>query len=69
MTGPVTIDMAAARQRKREMFDREIAPHLRNYKTSGVELIIGAERFVVPKTLEVQLDDGWAGNAPLQATR
>src|SRR5437764_2445755 len=58
ITGPVTTDMAKVRQRKRDMVEREIAFHLNNYKTSGAELIIGAGRFVAPKTLEVKLNDG-----------
>jgi pyruvate/2-oxoglutarate dehydrogenase complex dihydrolipoamide dehydrogenase (E3) component len=58
MTGPVAIDMAKVRQRKRAMVDAEIAGHLRNYETSGAELIMGAGRFVAPKTLEVRLNDG-----------
>jgi pyruvate/2-oxoglutarate dehydrogenase complex dihydrolipoamide dehydrogenase (E3) component len=56
MTGPVAIDMA--KERKRAMVDAEIAGHLRNYETSGAELIMGAGRFVAPKTLEVRLNDG-----------
>src|SRR3989449_5912204 len=39
MAGPVTIDMAAVRQRKRSMVDAQVAAHLQNYKTSGTELI------------------------------
>jgi pyruvate/2-oxoglutarate dehydrogenase complex dihydrolipoamide dehydrogenase (E3) component len=58
ITGPVRIDMAKVRQRKRDMVDREIALHLQNYKASGAELIMGTGRFVAPKTLEVQLNDG-----------
>jgi len=58
MTGPVAIDMARVRQRKREMVEGQIAAHLANYKASGVELIMGAGRFVAPKTLEVRLNDG-----------
>jgi pyruvate/2-oxoglutarate dehydrogenase complex dihydrolipoamide dehydrogenase (E3) component len=58
VTGPVTTDMARVRQRKRDMVDSEIALHLRNYKTSGAELIMGGGRFVAPKTLEVHLNDG-----------
>ena len=56
MTGPVAIDMA--KERKRAMVDAEIAGHLRNYETSGAELIMGSGRFVAPKTLEVRLNDG-----------
>ncbi len=58
VTGPITIDMAAVRQRKRDMVDREIALHLQNYKTSGAELIMGTGHFVASKTLEVRLNDG-----------
>jgi pyruvate/2-oxoglutarate dehydrogenase complex dihydrolipoamide dehydrogenase (E3) component len=58
VTGPVAVDMATVRQRKRDMVERLIAAHLQNYKTSGAELILGAGRFVAPKTLEVRLNDG-----------
>ena len=57
-TGPVAIDMAAIRERKRRMVDHQIATHLHNYKTSGTELIMGSGRFVAAKTLEVQLNGG-----------
>ena len=58
MVGPVAVDMAKVRQRKRDMVEAQIAKHLQNYKTSGAELIMGAGRFVAPKTLEVRLNDG-----------
>src|SRR5215831_10352128 len=58
ITGPVAIDMAKVRQRKREMVEAEIAAHVQNYKTTGAELVMGSGRFVAPKTLEVQLNDG-----------
>src|SRR5262249_43101480 len=58
VTGHVTTDMGAVRQRKRDMFTREIAAHLQNYKSTGAELVMGSGRFVAPKTLEVQLNDG-----------
>ena len=57
-TGPVSIDMAKVRQRKRDMVQGLIDIHLRNYKASGAELIMGEGRFVAPKTLEVRLNDG-----------
>ncbi len=57
-TGGVAIDMATVRQRKRDMVDAQIAAHLRNYKDSGVELIMGSGGFVARKTLEVRLNDG-----------
>ncbi len=58
MTGPVTVDMAKVRQRKRAMVDGLITMHLQNYKASGAELIMGSGTFVAPKTLEVLLNDG-----------
>jgi pyruvate/2-oxoglutarate dehydrogenase complex dihydrolipoamide dehydrogenase (E3) component len=67
VTGPVTTDMAAVRRRKREMVEREIALHLRNYAESGAELIMGNGCFVAPKTLEVRLNDG--GIRPLAGDR
>ena len=58
IAGAVTTDMAKVRLRKRNMVEGEIAFHLHNYQTTGSELIMGAGRFVAPKTLEVQLNDG-----------
>src|SRR5438552_12885924 len=57
-TGHVAVDMVAVRQRKRDMVDAQVAAHVRNYKGSGAELIMGSGRFVAPKTLEVRLNDG-----------
>lgn len=56
--GPISIDMQAVRQRKRQMVDDLIAIHRHNYAASGAELIMGDGRFVAPKTIEVQLQDG-----------
>jgi pyruvate/2-oxoglutarate dehydrogenase complex dihydrolipoamide dehydrogenase (E3) component len=56
--GSVATDMAKVRQRKREMVEHEVVLHLKNYRESGAELIKGSGRFVGPKTLEVQLNDG-----------
>ena len=50
VAGPVETDMAAVRQRKRDMVNREIELHLQNYRKSGAELIMGSGRFVAPKT-------------------
>ena len=40
------------------MVEHEVELHLRNYKDSGAELIMGSGRFVGPKALEVQLNEG-----------
>ncbi len=58
MTGPVKVDMAKVVRRKRDMVEALVAAHLKNYKESGAELIMGSGRFVAPKTLEVSLNDG-----------
>ena len=57
-TGPVSVDMAKVRERKRGMVEREAAFHVQAYASSGAELIMGVGRFVGPKTIEVQLNDG-----------
>jgi pyruvate/2-oxoglutarate dehydrogenase complex dihydrolipoamide dehydrogenase (E3) component len=58
VAGPVETDMAAVRQRKADMVNREVEAHLQNYRTTGAELIMGSGRFVAPKTIEVHLNDG-----------
>jgi pyruvate/2-oxoglutarate dehydrogenase complex dihydrolipoamide dehydrogenase (E3) component len=58
VTGATAIDMERVRQRKRAMVDGLVAMHLDKYRASGAELIMGAGRFVAPKTLEVRLNDG-----------
>ncbi len=57
-TGPVSIDVAAMRNRKREMVKALVAIHLEKYRASGAELVMGAAKFIGPKTVEVQLNDG-----------
>jgi pyruvate/2-oxoglutarate dehydrogenase complex dihydrolipoamide dehydrogenase (E3) component len=58
VTGPVAVDMATVRRRKGAMVGRQIAKHLEIYRASGAELIMGDGRFVAPKTVEVNLNDG-----------
>src|SRR5262249_21765064 len=58
ITGPVMTDMATVVERQRDMVKREIEAHLRNFKTTGAELIMGTGRFVASKTLAVHLNDG-----------
>ena len=52
-TGPIHADMAGVARRKREMVEGLIELHLANFKSSGVELIMGEARFTEPKTIEV----------------
>ena len=58
ITGPLKVDMATVRRRKRDMVEAQVAKHLQNYEASGAELIMGSGRFVAPKTLEVSLNAG-----------
>ena len=51
MTGSVSVDMAVVRQRKGAMVERQVAQHLKNYKASGAELIMGSGCFVAPLAL------------------
>ena len=57
-TGPVAVDMALVRQRKRDMVAGLVAMHLELYEASGAMLVMGEGRFVAPKTIEVSLNDG-----------
>src|SRR5258708_5540913 len=56
-TGPMTIDMAGVRARKRQMVDGLINLHLDRYRASGAELILGEARFVGPRTVQVRTKD------------
>ena len=61
-------DIAAVRQRKREMVEGLIAMHLARYKATGAELVMGEAKFTAPKTLNVRLNDG-SGSRTLTAER
>jgi pyruvate/2-oxoglutarate dehydrogenase complex dihydrolipoamide dehydrogenase (E3) component len=50
--------MRKVRSRKQDMIDREVEFHLKAYKSSGAELIMGSGRFMGPKIIEVALNDG-----------
>jgi len=54
---PVT-NMAGVQRRKRKMVADLIQVHLDRYKASGAELVMGAARFVAPRTVEVSLNAG-----------
>jgi pyruvate/2-oxoglutarate dehydrogenase complex dihydrolipoamide dehydrogenase (E3) component len=58
VTGPVATDMEKVLARKRDMVEGLIAMHLDQYKASGAQLIMGAGRFIAPRTIEVSLNDG-----------
>ncbi len=52
------VDMSAVRGRKRRMVSGLNELYLDNYKKSGAEFILGAGRFIGPRTLEATLPDG-----------
>ena len=58
VTGPVSIDMAGVRKRKRAMVEGLVAANLDLYKSSRAKLIMGEAKFISPKTFEVRLNDG-----------
>ena len=57
-TGGWQVDMSVVRNRKRTMVDGLVAMHLKKYRESGAELVMGSGRFVAPKTIEVALNAG-----------
>ena len=58
-TGPVTVDMARVRQRKRDIVNRfRNSSQRRLEKTEGLDLIFGEASFVDRRTLEVRQKDG-----------
>jgi len=57
-TGPISINMEAVRRRKREMVAALVAIHVKKYKETGAELVMGQARFTGLSTLEVSLNDG-----------
>jgi pyruvate/2-oxoglutarate dehydrogenase complex dihydrolipoamide dehydrogenase (E3) component len=54
----MSIDMPAVRRRKREMVDGLIQMHLARYRATGAELVMGSAKFIAPRTIDVQLNDG-----------
>jgi probable pyridine nucleotide-disulfide oxidoreductase len=58
-TTPPTVDLATVIQRKRSVVESARAMNLHNLETAlGRDLIIGAARFVAPKTIEVTTMEG-----------
>jgi pyruvate/2-oxoglutarate dehydrogenase complex dihydrolipoamide dehydrogenase (E3) component len=53
-----TIDMTGVRERKRKMVTGLNQTYLENYRNTGAGFILGAGRFIAPKTVEVTLANG-----------
>ena len=52
-TGPVSVDMTKALQRKRDMVDDLVAFQLNQYEATGTEPIMGTARAVAPRTIQL----------------
>jgi pyruvate/2-oxoglutarate dehydrogenase complex dihydrolipoamide dehydrogenase (E3) component len=59
-TGPVSVDLAAVRERKRAMVAGARENYASRLTQEGLDLIEGEARFTGPKTLEIALGDGGA---------
>ncbi len=57
-TGPVSVDLAAVRERKRAMVGGARENYASRLAQDGLDLIEGEARFTGPKTVEVALADG-----------
>jgi pyruvate/2-oxoglutarate dehydrogenase complex dihydrolipoamide dehydrogenase (E3) component len=52
------VDMTAVRARKRAMVDGLVEMHRGKYEASGTELVMGNGKFIGPRTIEIELNDG-----------
>jgi pyruvate/2-oxoglutarate dehydrogenase complex dihydrolipoamide dehydrogenase (E3) component len=57
-TSGYTIDMAAVTARKRSMVKGLVDVHLRNFQSSGAELLLGKGTFIGPDLIQVDRQDG-----------
>lgn len=57
-TGPVSVDLAAVRERKRAMVEGAGENYSGRLNVDGLDLILGEARFTGPRTLAVTLRDG-----------
>lgn len=57
-TGPVSVDLAAVRERKRDMVAGARHNYASRMPTDGLDLIQGEARFTEPKTVQIALTDG-----------
>ncbi|MGA8407038.1 MAG: FAD-dependent oxidoreductase [Candidatus Acidiferrales bacterium] len=56
--GSFSTNMPGVQLRKRKMVEGDIQVHLKFYKDTGAELIMGSARFIAPKKVEVSLNSG-----------
>ena len=58
LTGQTHVDMAGVARRKRQMVEALVSIHLKLYRDTGADLVMGEARFTEPKTVEVTLNAG-----------
>ncbi|HTJ92987.1 MAG TPA: FAD-dependent oxidoreductase, partial [Pararobbsia sp.] len=56
--GPSRVNMKNVRDRVRDVVAGMVELNLNGFKAAGFDLVLGNGRFVAPRTLEVQLNDG-----------
>jgi pyruvate/2-oxoglutarate dehydrogenase complex dihydrolipoamide dehydrogenase (E3) component len=64
-TGPISVDLATVRQRKRDVVESFRSGNVKRLTGENLELIYGFADFIGPKTLHIALRDG--GSRTLQA--
>jgi len=64
-TGPISVDLATVRQRKRDVVESFRSGNVKRLTGENLELIYGFSDFIGPKTLHIALRDG--GSRTLQA--
>jgi pyruvate/2-oxoglutarate dehydrogenase complex dihydrolipoamide dehydrogenase (E3) component len=57
-TSGYTVNMAKVTDRKRTMVKGLVDIHVRNFESSGVDLVLGHGHFVGPRTIQVDLQSG-----------
>ena len=57
-TDDFTVNMAEVTDRKRKMVSALVDIHVKNFNTTGVDLLMGTGTFVAPRTLRVTMNDG-----------
>ncbi|HEY1610502.1 MAG TPA: FAD-dependent oxidoreductase, partial [Paraburkholderia sp.] len=57
-TGSRRVDMKRVRARVKGVVDSLVEVNLNGFKAAGFDLVLGNGRFIAPRTIEVQLNDG-----------
>ena len=66
-TGTVSVQLEGVRNRKRAMVEALVEVHVKKFKSTGTELVMGEAKFIGQKTLQVRLNEG--GTRVIEAER